>query len=117
MADLPSGRQPFLDVLLRVITPEVQRAPDHLSAGGSMPFINVRTAKGLLDEQQKQELHQRLTDLMVEVEGRGSPAFRQLVFVLIEEEASTNWSVGGVQVTPEQLQTLRLAPHEPARCE
>ena len=80
-----------------------------------MPFINVRTAKGLLDEQQKQELHQRLTDLIVEVEGRGNPAFRQLVFVLIEEEASTNWSVGGVQVTPEQVQTWRMAPHQPAR--
>lgn len=80
-----------------------------------MPFINVRTAKGLLDDQQKQELHQRLSDLVVEIEGRGNPAFRQLVFVLIEEEAATNWSIGGVQVTPEQVEMLRMAPRQPAQ--
>jgi 4-oxalocrotonate tautomerase len=79
-----------------------------------MPFVNVRTVKGILDETQKQELHRRLTDLMVEVEGRDDPAFRQLVFVLIEEEPATSWSVGGVQVTPEQVQTLRLLPHRQA---
>lgn len=74
-----------------------------------MPFVNVRTVKGMLDETRKRELHRRLTDLMVEVEGGGNPAFRQLVFVLIEEEQPTSWSVGGVPVTPEQVQTLRLA--------
>lgn len=76
-----------------------------------MPFVNVRTAKGMLDTSQKQELHQRLTEVLVEVEGRGNPAFRSLVFVLIEEEEPTSWSLGGIQVTPEQLQTLIGAPH------
>jgi 4-oxalocrotonate tautomerase len=55
-----------------------------------MPFINVRTAKGMLDASQKQELHQRLSEVLVEVEGRGNAAFRSLVIVLIEEEEPTN---------------------------
>jgi 4-oxalocrotonate tautomerase len=71
-----------------------------------MPFVNVRTAKGLLDATQKQELHQRLTEVMVDVEGRGNPAFRSLVIVLIEEDEPTSWSLGGVQVTAEQLEAL-----------
>ena len=44
-----------------------------------MPFANVRTAKGLLDKKQKTQLCTRLTDVMVEVEGRGNPDFRKLV--------------------------------------
>ena len=76
-----------------------------------MPFINVRTAMGLLDASQKQQLHQRLTDVLVEVEGRRNPAFRSVVFVLIEEEEPTSWSLGGEQVTPEQLAALIGTSH------
>ena len=80
-----------------------------------MPFVNVRTVKGLLDAPQKQALHQRVTDLLVAGEGRGNPAFRPLVCVLMEEAASTNGSGGGVPVTTEQGQPVRLAPRQPAR--
>ena len=76
-----------------------------------MPFVNVRTAKGLLDASQKQELHQRLTEVMVDVEGRGNAAFRSLVVVLIEEEEPTSWSLGGMQVTAEQLEASIGASH------
>jgi 4-oxalocrotonate tautomerase len=76
-----------------------------------MPFINVRTAKGMLDAFQKQELHQRLTEVLVEVEGRGNAAFRSLVMVLIEEEEPTSWSLGGMQVTAEQLKAFIGASH------
>jgi 4-oxalocrotonate tautomerase len=68
----------------------------------STPFINVRTAKGDAG---------RLTEVLVEVEGRGNAAFRSLVVVLIEEEEPTNWSLGGMQVTAEQLEALIGAPH------
>ena len=76
-----------------------------------MPFVNVRTAKGLLDASQKQELHQRLTEVLVEVEGRGKAAFRSLVIVLIEEEEPTSWSLGGKPVTAAQLEALIGALH------
>lgn len=72
-----------------------------------MPFVNVRTARGILDGDGKRELHERLTDLMVEIAGRGKPEFRSLVFVLIDEENPANWSVGGTQVTDAQVRTLR----------
>jgi 4-oxalocrotonate tautomerase len=71
-----------------------------------MPFVNVRTVRGLLTDAQKRELQQRITDLMVEIEGRGEPAFRKLVWVLIDEQEPENWCLGGTPVTPEALQRL-----------
>jgi 4-oxalocrotonate tautomerase len=50
-----------------------------------MPFVNIQTVKGLLDEAQKQELLERITDLMVEIEGRGDSEFRKMVWVAIDE--------------------------------
>lgn len=40
-----------------------------------MPFVNVQTIKGILDGQLKSELLTRITDLMVEIKGRGNPDF------------------------------------------
>jgi 4-oxalocrotonate tautomerase len=71
-----------------------------------MPFVNIRTAKSLLDDKQKAELQSRLTDLLVEIEGRGQESFRPLVWIMIEEEDPTNWSLGGNQVTPELVAAL-----------
>ncbi len=71
-----------------------------------MPFVTVRTLKGALDEAQKQTLQRRLTDLMVEVEGRGNERFRQFVWVLIEEEEASNWSIAGNQLSLDALKAV-----------
>lgn len=71
-----------------------------------MPFVNIRTAKGLLSPSQKAELSTRITDVMVEVEGRGNEAFRNLVWVLIEEHDAASWCLGGTQVTADMLDEL-----------
>ncbi|MEM1254060.1 MAG: tautomerase family protein [Cyanobacteria bacterium P01_H01_bin.21] len=72
-----------------------------------MPFVNVRTVKGLLSKSQKLELQQRLNDLMVEIEGEGDPAFREKVWILIEEPEPEDWNIGGVTLTPEIIQELK----------
>lgn len=72
-----------------------------------MPLVNVRTARGLLDGAQKQALQQRITDLMVEIEGRGDPAFRPLVWVVVEELEPESWCLGGEPVTGELIAQLR----------
>ena len=71
-----------------------------------MPFVTVRTLKGALDDAQKQTLQKRLTDLMVEVEGRGNERFRQFVWVLIEEEEASNWSIAGNQLSLDALKAV-----------
>jgi len=72
-----------------------------------MPFVNVRTAKGLLTETKKRELLQRLTDLMVEIEGGGNPEFKPFVWVLIEEQDPANWCIGGTPVSAELIDQLK----------
>ena len=66
-----------------------------------MPYVTISTVRGMLDSTQKQALLERITDLMVEVEGRGNPDFRRTVWVKLEEQEPANWSLGGVILTPD----------------
>ncbi len=68
-----------------------------------MPYITVSTVRGILDIGQKQALLQRITDLMVEIEGQGNPEFRKTVWVKIEEQEPAHWSLGGMTSTPEVI--------------
>lgn len=62
-----------------------------------MPFVNIRTIAGLLDGPRKRLLADRIADLLVEVEGGGDPAFRDKVWVLVEEHPPEHWTVGLAQ--------------------
>jgi 4-oxalocrotonate tautomerase len=68
-----------------------------------MPFVHVQTIDGILSAEQKTEMLKRITDLMVEIEGRGDPSFRRSVWVRIDEHAPSNCSMGGVIPTPELI--------------
>jgi 4-oxalocrotonate tautomerase len=58
-----------------------------------MPFVNVKLVEGVFTEKQKHDMAARLTDVMVEFEG--SEAFREVVWVLIEELHPDGWHLGG----------------------
>lgn len=66
-----------------------------------MPFVNIKTLKGALSEAQKQELHRKITDVMIEIEGRGKPEFRNYVMIMIDELEPQNASMGGRQASSE----------------
>ncbi|UPK32081.1 tautomerase family protein [Bradyrhizobium sp. 186] len=66
-----------------------------------MPYVTISTVRGILDAAQKKTLLERVTDLMVEVEGQGNPDFRRNVWVRIEEQEPAHWSLGGMLPTPE----------------
>lgn len=68
-----------------------------------MPFVNVQTSKGILSPEQKNELLRRMTDLIVEIEGKGDPEFRRSVWVRIDEHEPEQWSLGGIQPTSEMI--------------
>ena len=68
-----------------------------------MPFVTITTVRGILDASQRKALLERVTDLMVEVEGQGNPEFRRNVWVKIEEQEPSQWSLGGMQPTPEMI--------------
>ncbi|WP_259565915.1 tautomerase family protein [Enterobacter sichuanensis] len=68
-----------------------------------MPFVNVQTIKGIMNDEQKSELLRRMTDLMVEIEGREDPEFRRSVWIRIDEHDPEQWSLGGLQPTAEMI--------------
>ena len=58
-----------------------------------MPYVRVTLVDGVFTTEQKHALAARLTDVMVEFEG--SEAFREVVWVLIEELHTDGWHIGG----------------------
>ncbi len=68
-----------------------------------MPIVTVKTVEGLLTPEKKSELHQKLSDLLVEIEGGGNPKFARFVVVNLTEEPAENFSGGGIQLKPEMF--------------
>ncbi len=58
-----------------------------------MPLINVVLEEGVFSTEQKHAMAAKLTDVMVEFEG--FEAFREVVWVLIEERGRDGWQIGG----------------------
>lgn len=58
-----------------------------------MPFINVKLMDGVFSSEEKHAMAAALTDVMVKFEG--SEAFREVVWVLIEELHTDGWHIGG----------------------
>jgi len=59
-----------------------------------MPFVNVKLVDGVFTEEEKHRMAAALTDVMVQFEG--SEAFREVVWVLIEELHTDGWHIGGL---------------------
>ena len=58
-----------------------------------MPFVNVKLVEGVFTPDEKHAMAKALTDVMVKFEG--SEAFREVVWVLIEELHTDGWHIGG----------------------
>ena len=71
-----------------------------------MPFVNVRTVKGLLNDRERREIQDRISEVMLEVEGRGNPDFKKYIMVLVEEHDAAAWSVHGDSLTVEAVEGL-----------
>jgi len=71
-----------------------------------MPFVNVKLIKGVFDAGQKQEMIEKLTDTMVEIEGE---AMRPITWVTIEEVDSGDWGIGGQPLTTQDVHDLQSA--------
>jgi 4-oxalocrotonate tautomerase len=58
-----------------------------------MPFVNIKLVDGVFTTEEKHALAKAITDVMVKFEG--SEAFREVVWVLIEELHTDGWHIGG----------------------
>lgn len=58
-----------------------------------MPFVNIKLVYGVFTPEEKHAMAAAITDVMVKFEG--SEAFREVVWVLIEELHTDGWHIGG----------------------
>ena len=68
-----------------------------------MPLINVKVIEGVFADEQKQDMIEKLTDAMVEIEGEN---MRGVTWVVIDEVKSGDWGIGGQALTTEAVHAL-----------
>jgi 4-oxalocrotonate tautomerase len=59
-----------------------------------MPLVRVTLVDGVFSEEEKHAMAAELTDVMLKYEG--SEAFREVVWVLLEELHTDGWHMGGL---------------------
>ena len=69
-----------------------------------MPLIHVKLIEKVFSPNEKQQIIERLTDAMVEVEGE---SMRGVTWVTLEEVASGDWGMGGNPVSTEDVNAIR----------
>jgi 4-oxalocrotonate tautomerase len=68
-----------------------------------VPLIQVKVVAGVFTTSQKQDIIERLTDALVEVEGEN---LREHTWCVIEEVPSGAWGVGGSTQTADDIKAL-----------
>ncbi|HSO97852.1 MAG TPA: 4-oxalocrotonate tautomerase family protein [Solirubrobacteraceae bacterium] len=68
-----------------------------------MPLIQVKVIEGVFTAPQKQEIAERLTEALVEIEGEN---MRQVTWCVLEEVRSGDWAIGGHALTTDDVKAL-----------
>ncbi len=61
-----------------------------------MPIVDIHLIEGVFTPEQKQEMIEKVTDTMVEIEGE---PLRDLTWVRVLEFGSGEWAMGGRAIT------------------
>lgn len=68
-----------------------------------MPLVTIDVIKDVFTPTQKQELIEKVTDAMLEVEGEN---MRQVTWVRIKEFEGGDWAIGGNRLTASDVHAL-----------
>jgi 4-oxalocrotonate tautomerase len=69
----------------------------------TMPLIQVRVIENVFTPRQKQQMIEKLTDAMVEIEGE---AMRGVTWVVIDDIHSGDWGIGGQALSTEAVRAM-----------
>lgn len=69
-----------------------------------MPLARLAGISGYLNDQQKKQLIEKVTDAILSIEGEG---LRPVTWVLIEDVPEGQWGVGGEVATTQLLRDMR----------
>ena len=68
-----------------------------------MPLIEVKLVEGVFNEAQKHEMIERITEVMVDIEGEN---LRNHTTVIVEEIKSGDWGIGGHVMSTEAISSM-----------
>lgn len=71
-----------------------------------MPLVDIHVIEGVFDQQQKQEMIEKVTNTMVEIEGEN---LRGVTWVRVKEVASGDWGIGGKALTAADVKALQAS--------
>ena len=71
-----------------------------------MPLIQVKVLEDVFSSEQKQEMIEKFTDTLIELEGEH---MRAVTLVTVEEVASGSWGFGGTAITTDDVAALKAA--------
>lgn len=57
-----------------------------------MPFVQIKLIEGVMDEEKKRQMLEKVTEAMISIEGEN---LRPYTVVTIEEVKSGDWAIGG----------------------
>ncbi len=68
-----------------------------------MPLIQIKGIDGVVNQNQKKEIIEKITDVIVSVKGE---TIRSSTWIIFEEVKSGDWGVGGKPVTTEDVKKM-----------
>jgi len=68
-----------------------------------MPLVEIKLVEGVFSEAQKHEMIERITEVMVDIEGEN---LRNYTTVIVEEVKSGDWGMGGCPMSTEAITSM-----------
>lgn len=69
-----------------------------------MPLVNVKVIENVFTREQKKQMIEKLTEVMVEIEGKN---LRSNTLVIIEDVKEGEWAVGGKSLTAKDVHRIQ----------
>ena len=69
-----------------------------------MPFVEIKVFEDELSEEQKHEMIQKITEVVVSFAGEN---LRQATWVVVQEVKSGNWGVGGKALGLDDIRSIQ----------
>lgn len=73
-----------------------------------MPLVEVKVIEGVFTDTDKQQMIEKITDVMVGIGGEG---LRSHTYVIVEDVKSGAWGIGGSSITTDMVN--QMASREP----
>lgn len=68
-----------------------------------MPLVQIKLIEGVMTDEQKQQMINKVTEAMVSIEGEN---LREYTLVIIDEVKSGDWAIGGKSLKTEDVKMV-----------